>query len=243
MHSTIEHLLAMRTIFLFFIYCWVFLSQRHLWADPPWFKCEKRWGEAKVQGKRIVRYRLRGNNFPQGQRFLLVVKWFNGEEAETFAYVANRRGCLILEEDRRDDPLYALCPLKKGERIAFVMRSENDPSFFAETSVVPFPLSLKTKSGLKLSLELKAQEGNSFCLAGRGFNPGENCEMHFSFQGKDYHYSLTASSQGRINFPFTFELEDREGGTCSLILKRKNEEISFPFQAGRTALKLVGGFA
>jgi len=228
---------------LLFLFFWALLFQGHLWADPPWFKCEKKWGEAKVQGRRIVRYRLRGNNFPQGQRFLLTIKWFNGEEAEMFAYMANRRGYLILEEDRRDDPIYALCPLKKGERIAFLMRSEEDPSFLAQTSVVPFPLSLKTKSGLKLSLELQAQDGSSFCLFGRGFQPGETCGMDFSFQGKDYHYSLIASSEGRVNFPFTFELDDRDGGECSLILKRVNEEIIFPFQAGRAALGLIGGFA
>jgi hypothetical protein len=233
----------MRKLFLFFLCLSALAWHACNYADSPWFKCEKKWGEAKFQGKRIVRYRLRGGHFPQGQRFLLIVKWFNGEEAELFTYVANRKGYLILEEDRRDDPIYALCPLKKGERVTFVMRTQDNASILAETSVVPFPNSLKTESGVKLSLELQSQEGDAFCLLGKGLDSEEPCEMVFSFQGKEYHYFLKASSEGRIYLPFTFALDDIDGGGCFLTLQRKNEKIILPFYAGRAASRLVGGFA
>ena len=212
-------------------------------AKTPQLECEKRWGEMKYKGKRIVRYRLRGSGFPEGNRFRLVVKWFNGEEADTYSYVANRHGYLILEDDVQDDPIYALCPLKKGERIAFLMRCEEDPACCPEASVVPFPLAYKTKSGLKLSLELKGDDGEAFRLLGRGFSSQESFEINFSFQGKDYRHSLIASSEGRVDFPLVLELDDRDGGECDLHIKRAKEDVVFPFLVGRAALELAGGFA
>lgn len=211
-------------------------------GQEPRLECEKRWGEAKYKGKRIVRYRLRGNGFPEGNRFRLVVKWFNGEEADTYSYIASRSGHLLLEEGRQDEPIYALCPLKRGERIAFLMRCEEDPSCCAEASVVPFPLAYKTKSGLKISLELKGEDGDAFRLLGRGFLPQEHFEISTLFQKKNCKYSLIASSEGKVDFPLIFELDDREGGECTATLKRAEEEVIFSFLAGRAALELAGGF-
>ncbi len=232
----------MKIVSIALIQLMLFFSCAHLHAQPR-LECQKRWGEAKYKGKRIKRYRLRANDFPEGKRFNLVVKWFNGEEAQTFSYVSNHWGHLMLDDEIGQDPLYALCPLKKGERIAFLMRSEEDPTFVAEASVVPFPLEFKTKSGLKLSLELKGQDGDAFCLLGRKFLSGENLEVKSSFQGKQSSYPVTASSEGKVNFPFTLEMVDRDGGECLLTVKRKIEEIVISFHAGRAALDLAGGFA
>src|SRR5690348_3823238 len=218
------------------------LSSIHLGAQPR-LECEKKWGEAKFKGKKIKRYRLRGSDFPQGDRFRLYVKWFNGEEAETFAYVSNHRGYLILDEELAEDPLYALCPLKLGERIAFLMRSEEDPSFNIETSVIPFPLEFKTDKGARISLELKGQDAEAFLLQGRKFHPRESFVLRSSFQGKDNRYFLIASADGTVTFPFILDLDDLDGGECLLTVKRKGEEHVISFRAGRAALGLAGGFA
>ena len=107
------------------------------------------------------------------------------------------------------------------------MRSEEDPTFVAEASVVPFPLEFKTKSGLKLSLELKGQDGDAFCLLGRKFLSGGKFGSEKSFQGKQSSYPVTASSGGKVNFPFTLEMVDRDGGECLLTVKEKLKKSSF----------------
>jgi hypothetical protein len=209
----------------------------------PQLECKKKWIEIKYKGKKVKRYELKARDFPRDKRFRLVVKWFNGEEAETYSYISNQHGTLFLDEDPHADPIYALCPLKKGERITFLMRDEEDPFFSIETSVVPFPMTFKTKSGLKLSLELMGQDGEAFRLLGRKFDTEEKIVVSASFQGKERTYPVVASSQGKINLPFILEMEDRSGGECVLTLKREQDEDVISFQAGRAALGLAGGFA
>lgn len=224
---------------------WVFLLFfcASLCGNVPELECEKKWGETDFHGKRVMRYRLRANHFPRGMRFRLFVKWFNGEEADIFTYKANQRGHLILEQVRRD-PLYALCPLKNGERLFFVMKAEGNPALTAEISIVPFPIGLKTKSGLKLSLELRGQDGDAFLLHGDGFYSGEVFEVTTLTQGKEHTYSVIASSKGVVEFPIKLDLPDRDGGESSLTLTRSDDEIIvLPFKAGRAALSLAGAFA
>ncbi len=209
-------------------------------TDEPWLECEKKWGEIQFYGKQMKRYRLRANDFPEGKRFRLVVKWSTGEEAETFSYVANRKGHLILEtKDIKNDPLYAVCPLKKGERIEFVMRAEDDPSFFVTTSLIPFPNEMKTKSGLELSLELKGQEGESFIFHGKGFKAKEQFEVVFTFQGVEQRLEMVATEEGSVYVPFDVNLHDKEG---LLTIRREREDVEFPIQTGASALGLAGGF-
>jgi hypothetical protein len=224
---------------------WVFLFFfcASLCANVPELECEKKWGEIDFHGKRVMRYRLRANHFPRGMRFRLFVKWFNGEEADIFTYKANQRGHLILEQVRRD-PMYALCPLKNGERLFFVMKAEDNSALNAEISIVPFPIALKTKSGLKLSLELRGQDGEAFLLHGNGFYSGEVFEVTTLVQEKEHTYSVIASSKGIVEFPIKLELRDHDGGECSLSLTRSDDEtIILPFKAGRAALSLAGAFA
>lgn len=221
----------------------LFLFCVSLYAHEPELECEKKWGEIDFQGKRVMRYRLRANHFPRGMRFRLFVKWFNGEEADIFTYKANQKGHLILEQIRRD-PTYALCPLKNGERLFFVMKAEDDSALSAEISIVPFPIALKTKSGLDLSLELQDQEGEVFQLHGEGFCSGEVFQLTTLVEGKEHNYSIIASSQGVIDFPLKLALSDHDGGNCSLTINRTNKEsVLFPFKAGRAALSLAGAFA
>ena len=225
------------------LFCFIFLlSAGQVFSDAPRLECEKKWGEIVFQGKRIMRYRLRASNFPEGARFCLFVKWFNGEEADTFFYRANHRGHLILEEKRKKDPLYAVCPLKNGERISFLMKSEKEPFLNTEVSLVPFPIAKNTKSGLKLSIELLGQDGDLFRVLGSGFCSGEVIELLASFQGKEQRYRAIASSQGVLDFPVQLELIDRDGGECLLTLGRAKEEIPFSFHVGRAALAYAGGF-
>jgi hypothetical protein len=188
-----------------------------------------------------VRYRLRADHFPEGNRFNLCVKWFNGEEAETFDYIANRKGHLVLSE-KREDPLYALCPLKRGERIQFVMRSRDDPKFFKEASIVPFPMEMISKSRVHLSLELQGQWGEFFLLQGSGFIPNEKVEIYYELADYSRSYALIASEEGDISLPVSFDKQGFEGGLCTLKCKRASEEIYFPFHAGKEALEIVGGF-
>jgi len=221
----------------------LFLCCASLYAHEPQLKCEKKWGEIDFQGKRVMRYRLRANHFPRGMRFRLFVKWFNGEEADIFTYKANQKGHLILEQMRRD-PTYALCPLKNGERLFFVMKAEDGSPLSTQISIVPFPIALKTKSGLNLSLELQDPEGEVFQLHGEGFCSGEVFELTTLAEGKEHNYSVIASSQGVIDFPVKLSLSDRDGGDCSLIISRSNKErVMLPFKAGRAALSLAGAFA
>ncbi len=219
----------------------IFLSSSAFASASPSLACEKKWGELEIYGKLLKRYRLRAENFPEGKHFRLYVKWYNGEEAEMLSYSANHKGHLILEmPEKKKDPFYALCPLKRGERIEFFMRSEEDSAVMVHASVVPFPNDLKTPSGIKLSLELQSHAGDRFLLRGEGFQPGETLEVNCQYQTQLTNYATEATADGVIEVPVRLELKENESGEALLILRRPSEKIAFPFQVGEPALEIAG---
>jgi hypothetical protein len=208
------------------------------YALPPRLECEKKIGEIKIYGKTIKRYQLRGIHFSPRERYRLVVRWYNGEEAETLFYLADEKGHLLLEGE--NEPLYALCPLKRGERISFAMCSERDSGQCIATSVVPFPLQIK-KKGLTLNFELLSMDGDRFFLQGEGFSPWEHVEFQCHTQEKVEKVETVADALGFIAVPIAFSMENGQWSRASLRVVRKNREISFPMAIGAPALEYVGG--
>jgi hypothetical protein len=122
------------------------------------------------------------------------------------------------------------------------MRSRDDPNYFSEVSIVPFPLEMISKSRIYLSLELQGKWGEAFLLQGSGFIPNEKVEIHYEIEDYSRNYTLIASGEGDISLPISFDKPGFEGGVCSLKCKRAAEEIFFPFNTGRDALEVIGGF-
>jgi hypothetical protein len=208
-----------------------------LTAAEPQLSCERGFGKMTWEGVEFHRYKLRANNFPPGKRFHLVVKSFDGTETKTFSYHSNKRGHLILEPlENMEGDVYAICPAKRGERLIFSMQSE-DAAY--STDVVPFPLEMKSKKGVKLSLELQGEKGEKFFLMGEGFKPNEQITLSCDVYGHITPIEAFVTPLGEIiawiHFP-----ADREGGDATLHLKRKQEEVVFPFAWGAPALKIVG---
>ena len=131
-------------------------------AAEPHLSCERKIGEMNWEGMVFHRYQLRAENFPPAQKYRLIVASFDGTQTETFTYLSNKRGHLILmpPEDVAGD-LFAICPAKRGERLTFLMQLEGGDEAYA-TDFIPFPIEKKSKKGARLSLELQGEKGETF---------------------------------------------------------------------------------
>jgi hypothetical protein len=204
-------------------------------AEPELY-CEKNWGERTWQGVKFHRYHLRANHFPPHKKYRLIVESFDGVRTETFDYISNKKGHLILihPEDYKDE-IYAICPAKRGEKLTFWMQSEEDAYF---TQLIPFPLEMRSKKGAKLHLELQGEQGEKFLLVAENLELEEEIELTLCVQDTRSlipHEKADGQLRAMIDLP-----SDPHGGEATLILKRQREEIVFPFQWGAPALKIVG---
>jgi hypothetical protein len=215
----------------------LFLAQGILAAEPQ-LRCEKNWGERTWEGMKFHRYHLRAEDFPPNKTYCFIVESFDGIRTETFSYVANKRGHLILipPEDFEGD-IYAICPAKRGERLTFWMKSADDAY---ATQLVPFPLEMKSKKGVKLDLELRGEKGDKFFLTAEDLQSYEEIELFLVIQEKRVPLSPGKANELGEFFAMIDLPTDPHGGAAKLILKRKGEEINFPFQWGAPALKIVG---
>jgi hypothetical protein len=209
-----------------------------IWAVEPKLRCEKNWGERTWEGMKFHRYHLRAEHFPPHKKYRLVIESFDGIRTEAFDYISNKRGHLILihPEDYQED-IYAICPAKRGERLTFWMESEDDAYC---TQFVPFPLEMRSKKGVKLNLELRGEKGEKFLLSAEELDAYEEIELLLAVQGTQI---LLKTEEVNAYGEFTAMIDlpvDPHGGEARLILKRKREQIVFPFQWGAPALKLVG---
>jgi hypothetical protein len=218
----------------------LFLTQT-LCAKDPELSYKRKFGEVTWEGMKFHRYCLRAENFPHQQGFKLVVKSFDGTQNETFRYVANRRGHLILqrpEDLQGEEDIYAICPVRKGERLKLAMQAEEGEAFY-EVDFIPFPLEMKSKKGIRLHLELKGVLGEKFLLLAQGFKPHEPIRLQLQVDKDQIDLDAKVTSLGDL----CTMIERPQGVTgeeVKLFLKRKNEEIVFPFAWGAPALQLVG---
>jgi hypothetical protein len=215
----------------------LFLFQ-NISAAEPQLRCEKNWGERTWEGMKFHRYHLRAEHFPPHKTYLLIVESFDGVRTEAFSYIANQRGHLILiRPEDYEGEIYAICPAKRGERLTFWMKSEEDAH---ATQLVPFPLEMKSKKGVRLNLELKGEKGEKFLLTVDHLQPNEEVELFLvigeqSVLLKPEQTSEFGEFSAMVDLP-----ADPHGGEAKFILKREKEEINFPFQWGAPALKIVG---
>jgi hypothetical protein len=209
-----------------------------MWGAEPELRCEKNWGERKWQGMKFHRYHLRAEHFPPNKTYSLVVESFDGVRTETFNFVSNKQGHLILvRPDDYKEEIYAICPAKRGERLTFWMKSVDDAY---ATQLVPFPLEMKSKKGIKLNLELRGEKGDKFFLTAEELESYEEVELFLVIQGEPVGLKPgEVTEYGELSMMIDLPA-DLSGGEAKLILKRKNEEVVFPFQWGIPALKIVG---
>jgi hypothetical protein len=216
----------------------IFCVMGALFAVEPQLRCEKVWGEMTWEGMEFHRYKLRAEHFPPQKTFMLIVKSFDGTQTETFTYRSNQKGHLILEPPEHfAGDMYAICPAKRGERLTFVMKSEEGAY---STEVVPFPLQMKSKKGVKLNLELQGEKGDKFLMVVEGLKSNEKVEVLARLNEQMFTFEVPQATPLGELFTLLVLPETQEGGTAQLILKRKQEEISFPFEWGAPALKIVG---
>jgi hypothetical protein len=210
-----------------------------VWAVEPELHCVKNWGEWTWEGMKFHRYHLQAEHFPPNKQYRLIVESFNGVRTETFNFISNKKGHLILvrpDEDYKDE-IYAICPAKRGERLTFWMKSEEDAYC---TELVPFPLEMRSKKGIKLNLELRGENGEKFLLFVEELEAYEEIELTLVVDEKQV--SLTArevNEYGELTALIDLPI-DSHGGDAKLIVKRKKEQIVFPFHWGVPALKIVG---
>lgn len=219
----------------------VLLCMQPLFAKEPQLRCEKKIGQVDWQGMVFHRYCLRAENFPPRQTFRLIVKSFDGTETETFRYYANHRGHLIFQpSEEYDGDIVAICPAKRGERLTFLMRSESEEGKEAYAAeIVPFPLEMKSKKGIKLSLELQGEQGEKFQLFAAGLKPNEPITLKLDVGHEILDLEAVVTALGNLCMQVDIPPHAEESG-AKLLLSRKGEEITFPFEWGTSALKLVG---
>lgn len=221
------------------IICWVLVGVAFpLTCLEPQLSCERKWGEMEWEGLTFHRYCLRAKSFPQDKKFHLIVKSYGGIQTETFTYLANRKGHLILQpkEGEKGD-LYAVCPVKKGEKLTFIMRSE-DLQEEVSVDVIPFPIQMKSRKGVELTLELQGEKGEEFSLRATHLKKGEKVSLSYQYGGKQHGLTPVVNEHGELVTTLTFP--NGESGKAQLILKREEEEILVNFDWGESALKWVG---
>jgi hypothetical protein len=209
-------------------------------AKEPRLSCEHKWGQVTWEGLVLKRYQLRAHHFPPGEQFHLVVKSFDGMQTETFTYEANQRGHLILKPvDHIQGEIYAICPLKRGERLTFYMLSDDKTKQYA-SDVIAFPIEMKSRREARLSMELMGEEGERFLLKGESFDSRELLEVRYRFGTEEERHEINASEWGTIEEIITVPSTARALKQGKVIIKRKREEITFPFNCNQEALKIVG---
>jgi hypothetical protein len=210
-----------------------------LLGKEPQLSCEKKFGEMNWQGIMLHRYRLRAEHFPPTQTFQLIVKSFDGTQTKTFRYTANEKGHLIYQpSERLQGDIYAICPVKRGERITFLMQAEDGEDCY-EADLLAFPLEMKSKRGVKLNLELQGEHGEKFFLTAHGLAPHEPIALSLKMDSKEFDLDAKVSYEGDL-YTLIQLPAGVSGGEAKLILKRQKEEIVFPFQCGAPAMKYVG---
>lgn len=209
-------------------------------AHEPQLFCEPKWGEMEWEGMHFKRYRLRADHFPADQKYRLVVLSFDGTRTETFTYQANKKGHLIVQlDDPNQKDVYAVCPLKRGERITFLMQPEQDGQTYG-TNVVIFPLQMQSKKGVTLSLELQGENGEQFALFGNGFKPEESVQITCRFNSLDIPIEGTVDASGALQAQIVLKIEEGSETQATVVIKRQKEEILFPFACGEPAIQIVG---
>lgn len=217
----------------------LFFLTQPLMAKEPHLSCEKKIGTMNWQGMKFHRYKLRAENFPPKQSFRLIVKSFDGTKTETFTWRANKKGHLILKPPEEiQGEIYAICRARLGERLTFSMQAEEGDDSY-DTDMIPFPLEMKSKKGIKLSLELQGEMGEMFFLFAEGFKQDEEVEAFLEFGTRRYAQDAHITRLGDLCMQLQLP-SSGEGGEAKLIIVRKREEIIFPFAWGPPALKWVG---
>jgi hypothetical protein len=211
-----------------------------LMGKEPKLRCERKFGKITWQGMVFQRYRLRAEHFPPGQSFRFVVKSFNGIQTETFRYYSNARGHLILDPPEGiEGDIYAVCPARLGERLMFLMCSEEGDDVH-ETDLVPFPLEMRSKKGIHLALELQGEQGEKFLLFAQGFKPYEEVSLLLQVEEVSIDLRPKVTSLGDLCTPILLPASSHSGGGAKLMIRRKSEEVVFPFDWGAPALRCVG---
>ena len=214
-----------------------FLLTHTIQSAEPQLHCEKNWGERTWEGVKFHRYHLRAEHFPPNKKYRLVVESNDGFKTETFNYISNQKGHLILiHPEDYEDEIFAICPAKRGERLTFWMKSEDDAY---STQLVPFPMKMKSKKGVKLDLELQDQKGEKFLLSAQELDAHEEVELFLDLNGTQTLLTAKVSEYGELTAMIDLPT-DPHGGEAKVILKRNKEQIVFPFQWGAPALKIVG---
>jgi hypothetical protein len=214
------------------------LAQRLLAGEPD-LRCEKNWGEMRWEGMTFHRYHLRAKDFPPDKTYKLIVENCDGVRTETFDYKVNKRGNLILvrpDEDYKDD-IYLICSAKRGEKLTFWMQSNDDAH---AVELVPFPLTMRSKKGAVLSLELQGEKGEQFLFMAHKMEPCEEVSLFLETkEGRVLVKNGETSEYGEMSALIDLP-SDQSGGEAKAVLKRRKEEAALGFVWGPPALKIVG---
>ncbi|MBY0528837.1 MAG: hypothetical protein K2P51_01455 [Rhabdochlamydiaceae bacterium] len=221
------------------IICFLLIWSSFVLAEPH-VSCHQKWKEMEIEGMKIRLYRLRAQAFPHGKSYKLFVRNVDGSTTETFCYIANPKGHLILTEpeDVKLAAPYIVTPLRRGEKVSYGMVSiDGDQEYAIE--MIPFPNEI-VKGKLKMAIELADVDGKEFICRGSGFKPNEPLHFEYTFAQEQRSYSCVAGSEGSFMFPMQLSgvLEDSKEAAMKLTYANGRLDLTFPW--GRQASEFVG---
>ncbi len=221
------------------LWIYVLCAMGSLLAAPePKIICQQKWKELEFEGMKIRLYRLRAESFPSGQNYKLFIRTVDGATTETFHYVSNAKGHLIINEPEdvlRAAP-YIVTPLRKGEMVGYGMLSSQGAQEYY-TAMVPFP-NEATKGKLKIAVDLSDINGRSFVCRGSGFGAKEALTLLIEYGDQFVSYPVIAHEEGSFAFPFVTQAEGT--GDALLKVERSRESLSVTFPWGQRAGEFVG---
>lgn len=208
-------------------------------AEPQVF-CQQKWKEMEVEGMKIRLYRLRAESFPSGKVYTLIVRNVDGSTTETFSYVANPKGHLILNEpeDVKQAAPYIVTPLRQGEMVAYGMQAqEGEEDYLFE--LIPFPNEV-SKGKRHLSVKLKDVDGTAFVCCGKGFKPAEAFTVTCSIEKEELSYPVVVDAQGTFEVPMSLTSSEIHSGEAHLQVVSAQGPLSLSFPWGVRASEFVG---
>jgi hypothetical protein len=221
------------------IICFLLVCSSLISAEPQ-VSCRQKWKEMEIEGMKIRLYRLRAESFPSGKSYKLFVRNVDGSTTETFSYVANPKGHLILTEpeDVKLAAPYIVTPLRRGEMVSYGMLSVDGEQEYA-IAMIPFP-NETVKGKQKLAIELADVEGKDFICRGSGFKPNETLSFECTFAEETCLYSCVVGSEGAFTFPIQLSgaIEDSKEAHMKLLHSKGNLGLSFPW--GQRGSEFVG---
>ena len=130
-------------------------------------------------------------------------------------------------------PRFGVMDFAPGQPLDIAVASENNDKH-ARAKAFPHPIEAHGTNGCSILMSREIPTGRHWLVTLRGFEPGQPVHVVSQFKGEIREETETASDQGEIRFPVTFERGAR--GFASITATSDNCTVSVQYNVGYDAM-------